>query len=139
MYKYGQEEIDKTWIDINTEEDLQKIFEFSGFVLVDFWAPWCSYSREVTEAMNKFSKDNPDKEFKFGRINTDETTDLAIKYGVMKIPYYFLNHSSRGYYGDLYSDDLYELMEAFTNKKCHIWDDFFNYEKTCIKPRNSIF
>ena len=53
--------------------------------MVDFWAEWCGPCRAVAPILDEISKEHGDK-LKIVKLNTDEESALAIKYGVTSIP-----------------------------------------------------
>jgi len=68
--------------DKNFEESVSK----AGLpVLVDFWAPWCGPCQIVGPIIEELAKENGGK-IKVGKINVDESPQVAGKYGVMSIP-----------------------------------------------------
>lgn len=54
-------------------------------VLVDFWAEWCSPCRAIAPLVEKISQDYQGK-LKVGKLNVDDYSDLASKYGITAIP-----------------------------------------------------
>lgn len=54
-------------------------------VVVDFWAPWCGPCRMVAPEIDKLSA-KYGSAVKFVKLNIDEASDLAVRYGVMSIP-----------------------------------------------------
>jgi thioredoxin 1 len=58
-------------------------------VLVDFWAEWCGPCRAVAPILDEISNEYADK-IKIVKLNTDENSALAIKYGITSIPALFV-------------------------------------------------
>ena len=54
-------------------------------VLVDFWAEWCGPCRAVGPILEEISNEYGAK-LKIVKLNTDEESAIAIKYGVTSIP-----------------------------------------------------
>lgn len=54
-------------------------------VLVDFWAPWCGPCRAVAPTVDALAADFAGK-LKVVKLNTDESGEVAMKYGVTSIP-----------------------------------------------------
>lgn len=54
-------------------------------VVVDFWAPWCAPCRALTPVIEKVAAELAGR-VKLVKINSDEQSGLAAKYGVRSIP-----------------------------------------------------
>ena len=54
-------------------------------VVVDFWAPWCGPCRMVAPILEKIAKEKAGKLI-VAKVNTDENSEWAMKYGVQGIP-----------------------------------------------------
>ena len=53
-------------------------------VLLDFWASWCGPCRMLSPTIDKIADERPD--IKVGKVNVDEQSELAAKFGVVSIP-----------------------------------------------------
>jgi thioredoxin 2 len=54
-------------------------------VVVDFWAPWCAPCRMVTPVLEKLAREEAGR-LKVVKLNVDEATDVAARYGAQSIP-----------------------------------------------------
>jgi thioredoxin 1 len=54
-------------------------------VLVDFWAEWCMPCRMLTPTIDKLADSFAGKA-KVGKVNTDNSREVAVKYGINAIP-----------------------------------------------------
>lgn len=54
-------------------------------VFVDFGAPWCGYCKMLAPVVEELEEEYGDK-IKFGSLDIDEATEIAIRYGVMSVP-----------------------------------------------------
>ena len=54
-------------------------------VLVDFWAEWCGPCKMIGPVIDQLSSEL-EGTAKVGKVNVDETKNLAVKYNVRSIP-----------------------------------------------------
>ena len=71
-------------ININKNNFQNEIMNSEKPVLLDFWAPWCAPCRMLAPVVEEIASELAD--IKVGKINIDEQSELANKFGIMSIP-----------------------------------------------------
>ncbi|QDU32307.1 Thioredoxin-1 [Poriferisphaera corsica] len=54
-------------------------------VLVDFWAEWCMPCRMLAPVIDELAGEFAGK-VKVGKVNTDDSREVSVKYGISAIP-----------------------------------------------------
>jgi thioredoxin 1 len=62
----------------------EEILKEEGFVLVDYWAPWCGPCKLLSPILEQVAAET--KDLKICKINVDEEPDLAAQQMVRSIP-----------------------------------------------------
>jgi thioredoxin 1 len=71
---------------LNKDNFKSEVEDFSGLVLVDFFAPWCGSCQLMSPIIDEIIKENQDKNIKIGKFNIDEGQEIATKYDIMGVP-----------------------------------------------------
>lgn len=97
---------------VTLENFAQEVLKSEKPVLVDFYADWCGpcqmMAREIEEFAEETTKVNVCK------INVDESTDLAVTFGVMSIPTVLLfenGQETKRFVGAKEKDQIAEFCE----------------------------
>ena len=68
-----------------TEKDFEGLIQGDTPILFDFWAVWCGPCRMIAPILDQLAEEYKGK-LRIGKINVDEQSALAARFGVMSIP-----------------------------------------------------
>ena len=71
-------------IKLNSENFNQEIMMHTGVALVDFYADWCGPCKMVSPIVDEIAEEY--SSIKVGKVNVDESPELAVSFGVVSIP-----------------------------------------------------
>ena len=66
-------------------DSFRRLLDGEKPVLVEFWAPWCSYCRELEATFEEVAASYADR-LVIGKINIDDCPELAEKYFIEYVP-----------------------------------------------------
>lgn len=95
---------------VNSESFDNEVLGSNQPVLVDFFADWCNPCNKAAPIIEELSKEF--KHIKFCKINIDDCTNIANRYGVLSIPTFILfenGEESERIIG-LYSKEDFEII-----------------------------
>lgn len=74
---------------ITSENFNKEVMESEIPVLIDFWAEWCTPCKMMSKVVEELEEELKGT-IKVGKVNVDEETKLATKYGIMSIPTFMI-------------------------------------------------
>ncbi len=89
----------------------QDMMDRKETVLVDFWAPWCTYCRRISAAYDKIAEQNADK-LVVAKVNIDEEPQLANQEHIEVIPTLVLYRDGKAI-GSIVAPESKAMIDAF--------------------------
>ena len=97
-------------ININHEQ-FERLLAGENPVLVDFWAPWCTYCRRISDAYDRIAQEYADK-LEVVKVNIDDNEALAMQEKIEIIPTLVLYHGGKAA-GSIVAPESKAMIEAF--------------------------
>jgi len=69
---------------IGNTKNFEELISSDKITIVDFWAEWCGPCRSQLPILEQYASKNSDVQVV--KVNVDENSELAQKYGVRSIP-----------------------------------------------------
>ena len=66
-----------------TDSEFETTVNDNGWVLVDFWAPWCGPCRMVAPVLSQIAEE---REITIAKVNTDVNPQTSGRFGIRGIP-----------------------------------------------------
>jgi len=111
-----------------TDAEFEKVVLQSKIpVIVDFWAPWCGPCRMVAPILDKVAKEM-DGKLLVAKVNTDENSEWAMRYGVQGIPTMLFVSN-----GEVVHQQVGALPEGMLRKVLSQFMEFVEKEKVASK------
>jgi thioredoxin 1 len=70
---------------VNNTQEFDELLAKEKFVLVDFWATWCTPCRMIAPVIEKLSEQYEGK-ITVAKVDVDQNQELSIRYGISSIP-----------------------------------------------------
>jgi thioredoxin 1 len=72
-------------IEVNNDTFETIVLNSDKPIMLDFWAPWCGPCKMVSPILDELATKYAGK-ITIAKVNTDENSDLAVKYSIQGIP-----------------------------------------------------
>ena len=96
-----------------SSSDYHAIISVSGYVLVDFYAPWCAPCRRMLPMVEDLAKTHPD-DFKLLTVDFDQNRLLAKEQKITGVPYLIVFKDGKKIWernSDATKEELMEILE----------------------------
>ena len=69
-----------------TSKNFDSLLKEKEVLVVDFWAPWCGPCKTLGPIIESVSNDIQGDKISVGKVNVDDHSELAARFGVRSIP-----------------------------------------------------
>jgi thioredoxin len=98
-----------------SSKDYERIISNEGYVLVDFYAPWCGPCRKMLPMVEDLAKTNPEK-FKLLTVDFDQNRLLAKEQNITNVPYLAVYKDGKNIWDKNGEASMEELMKILNLK-----------------------
>lgn len=99
---------------LNNDNFEQEVLKASETVLVDMFAEWCEPCQVMSPLIDELAEENLPN-VKVGKLDIDESGEIAIKYGVMSIPTFLVFKNGQVVRSFVGVTDIDEIKQAVLN------------------------
>ena len=99
------------------KEQFDKAMKSGKAILVDFWAPWCSYCRRINPAYDKVAQQYGE-ELMVAKVNIDDEALLAHQESIEVIPTLVLYKDGKAL-GSIVAPESKAAIDAFIQETLH--------------------
>jgi len=96
---------------------LEELLKSDKPVLVDFWAPWCTYCRRISDAYDRIAGQYGDR-LHVVKVNIDDNEALAMQENIEVIPTLVLYQGGKAM-GSIVAPESKAMIEAFIGETMH--------------------
>ena len=101
-------------ITLNDSNFEEEVLKSDKVVLVDMFATWCGPCQIMSPLIDELSEENLPN-VKVGKLDIDESQEIAIKYGVMSIPTFLIFKGGEIIKTFVGVTDIEEIKQAVLN------------------------
>ncbi len=76
-------------VDVTEENFDSEVLTWPGFVLLEFWAPWCSHCRMIAPVVDEIYSERTGF-LKIAKVNVDSETSLGARFNIRAAPMFFI-------------------------------------------------
>jgi len=102
---------------LNKDNFKAEVEGYVGLVLVDFFAPWCGPCQLMSPIVEEMIKENKDNNVKIGKLDIDQSPEIASRYNVMSVPTFLVFKNGKVVNKKVGYSDKEELEQLIVKNK----------------------